>query len=271
MPLEPWNTAITQIDQQRIAPRGVPIERLMGRVTFPAAVFLLTMGRYPEPHEAWIIDAIMVASIDHGSTSPSALAARTVASTRAPILNAVAAGLLSFSHLHAAAIEPCMRALAAIAGDAPTDDDIPAAVDRFLADLRARRERLPGFGHRIHGRDPRVDRLFELAERWGVAGRYIHIARIVEERLSEMVQHPTPINLDGAIAAVLAGLGVPPELGTVFFMCSRLVGIYNHAAEEMARMRPMRRISADPADQVYDGPAGTLGEPPDYFSALGED
>ena len=110
-----WNTAITRIEPNRVGVRGYDIAELMGRVSFGAAVYLILTGELPSPAIARLMDAILVASIDHGATPPSALAARTVASTGAALSAAVAAGIMSINRHHGGAIEDCARQLKAIA------------------------------------------------------------------------------------------------------------------------------------------------------------
>ena len=70
-----WNTAITRIEPNRVAVRGYNIADLMGRASFGAAVHLILTGELPTTPVARLMDAILVASIDHGAT-PSALAAQ---------------------------------------------------------------------------------------------------------------------------------------------------------------------------------------------------
>ena len=62
-----------------------------------------------------------------------------------------------------------------------------------------------------------------------------------------------PVNVDGAIAALLVDLAMPRELANGFFIMARVPGLMAHINEEKSRMRPMRRI--DPTDHEYDGPA----------------
>src|SRR5947209_10248585 len=90
-----WNTAVTRVEPNRVAVRGYDIADLMGRVSFGAAVHLILTGELPAPSIARLMDAVLVASIDHGATPPSALAARTVASTGASLSASVAAGIMS--------------------------------------------------------------------------------------------------------------------------------------------------------------------------------
>src|SRR5437667_11647744 len=110
------------------------------------------------------MDAILVASIDHGATPPSALAARTVASTGASLSASVAAGIMSINRHHGGAIEDCARHLKGIADRATRESiSLDEAAARTLAAMRETGERMPGFGHRYHTKDPRTARLFELA------------------------------------------------------------------------------------------------------------
>src|SRR5438477_1795473 len=99
-----WNSAITRIEPNRVTVRGYDIAELMGRASFGSAVYLILTGELPSPAIGRLMDAILVASIDHGTTPPSALAARTVASTGASLSAAVAAGIMSINRHHGGGI-----------------------------------------------------------------------------------------------------------------------------------------------------------------------
>src|SRR3979411_285470 len=116
-----WNTAVTRIEPNRVAVRGYDIAELMGRASFGAAVYLILTGELPPPAIGRLMDAILVSSIDHGATPPSALAARTVVSTGASLSASVAAGIMSINRHHGGAIEDCARQLRAIADRAARD------------------------------------------------------------------------------------------------------------------------------------------------------
>ena len=64
---------------------------------------------------------------------------------------------------------------------------------------------------------------------------------------------PLPLNVDGAIGAVLLDLNIPHALANAFFMIARLPGMVAHSYEEQTRERPMRKIEHSLAQ--YDGPA----------------
>ena len=117
---------------------------------------------------------------------------------------------------------------------------------------REKGDRMPGFGHRYHTKDPRTARLFELAQEAGVDGPHIKAARAVEKSFAE-AKKALPINVDGAIGAILADLGMNPAVFNGIFMIARTPGLVAHLTEEQTREKPMRRI--DPAKRGYDGPA----------------
>jgi len=248
-----WTTAITSVQPNELRLRGYRIDELMGRVTFGQAVYLALKGELPAPEVGRLMDAMLVSSIDHGATPPSALATRTAASTGATLSASIAAGVLAINRYHGGAIEGCMRLLLE-AVDRLDGEHSPAEVAaKMLAELKAQRKRAPGFGHRIHTDDPRTRRLLALADELGVSGNGVIMAHAFEEALEKSLGRRLPLNVDGALAALLVDLDFPPELGNAFFIIARVTGLAAHAHEEMTRQRPMRRIH--PTDHEYDGPA----------------
>lgn len=248
-----WQTGITQIEPNHVRVRGYDIGDLMGRVSFGAAVYLILKGALPDEPTGRLMDAILVSSIDHGATPPSTIAARAVASTGGSLGQSVAAGILCINRHHGGAIEDCARQLRRIATKSEEAKvSLDHCVRMLLSELATQGRRMSGFGHRIHDNDPRTARLFELAEAAGAIGRHVAAARAVEAHFRESGKQ-LPINVDGAIAAVLADLGFEPEGMNAFFMIARVPGLAAQALEEQRREKPMRQI--DPMDHAYDGPA----------------
>ncbi len=245
-----WPTSITDIAPNSVRVRGYDIADLMGNASFGAAVYLILQGELPTEPVARLMDAILVSSIDHGATPPSVLACRTVASTGAGLAQSVAAGILAINRYHGGAIENCARQLRRIIERAE-GSSLDDAARAELADMRERKERMSGFGHRIHTKDPRTARLFELAEQAGVCARYVAAARAVERAFAQAGK-ALPINVDGAIAAVCADLGFDPAVMNGLFMIARTPGLIAHAIEEQTTQRPMRRIV--PGRHEYQGP-----------------
>src|SRR5512136_3407142 len=108
---ETCKTAITKIEPNKVVVRGYRIDELMGRISFGEMVYLVLKGDLPTPQIGKLMDAMMVSSVDHGATPPSALAARTVATGGAPLTTAIAGGIMTINKHHGGAIEECMRIL----------------------------------------------------------------------------------------------------------------------------------------------------------------
>ena len=158
-----WKTAITHIERNRILIRGYHVDEMMGRVSFAEAIYLLLMGDLPTPAIGKMIAAILVSSVDHGATPPSTVVARNVATTGAPLRAGVAAGVLAFGAYHGGDVEACMRMLDSGLDDIRRGSSLQDAAERLIDGCLAEGQRPPGFGHRLHTRDPRAVRLMQLA------------------------------------------------------------------------------------------------------------
>ncbi len=251
----PWTTKLSYTSENGIRIRGYDLVQLIGRVPFPSALYLLFTGELPDPKVARLIDALMVASIDHGPVTPSVLAARTAASGGAPLGSAAAAGLLTLNKFHGAAVEDAMVTIQRVADLAARSEaaGLDAAADRVLAEERKANRRIAGFGHRQHKTiDPRLGKLFELAREAGVAGSHLEAAQAIARALKRSTGKEVPINIDGAMAAILCEIGFPSNLANALFMVARITGILAHSNEEITQMPRMRVI--DPVDYTYDGP-----------------
>jgi len=249
-----WKTAITDVKPNKVCLRGYPIDQLMGKISFAQAIYLVLKGELPSAEVGRLVDAIFVSSVDHGASPPSVLTARTVASTGAELNSAIAAGVTAISRFHGGAIEEGMMLFLEIAARMDEKEASEDEASReVLQEMKEKGKRASGFGHRIHTQDPRTEKLFSLAEELGLAGKFVRIARAAEKLLAELIGKRLPINVDGAIAALLCELDIPPDIGNAFFIIARVPGLVAHIHEERTRMRPMRKI--DPQDFEYDGPA----------------
>ena len=63
--------------------------------------------------------------------------------------------------------------------------------------------------------------------------------RALEAAARERIK-PLPMNIDGALAAILHDLGFPPPAGQFLFIVGRVAGLTAEVAEEYAREKPMR-------------------------------
>lgn len=241
-----WSSAITATTDRQVFVRGLALDEAIGVESFPAMLLRLWRGDAATEAEAALMGACLVAAIDHGPLAPSALVARTIASTRATRMSALAGGILSFGELHGAVVTRGMRILATL----PADGDIDAWADRVFDEEREAGRRLPGVGHRWHAHDLRAERLIDLATEQ-TDGRHAAAVRALAARVASHVGRPVAVNIDGALAVALTALRLDPEYGDFLFAIGRSFGLAAHIVEERARERPMRMI--DPTAALYDG------------------
>jgi citrate synthase len=239
--MEPWRTAIATSDETHIWIRGYDVTALMGQAGFTDTIFLLHQGRLPTQGERRLLDAILVAVADHGAGAPSCATARLAASgNRQSLSAAIAAGILAIGDEHGGAGSACMEVIAAGVGRAEKEQiSLETAARRTAEDARAAKKRLPGLGHRTHTTDPRTAVLFGMASDAGVAGKGVAFVQALEKEVRALIK-PLPINIDGALAAVLYDLGFPPAFGKLVFIIGRVAGLTAEVAEEYAREKAMR-------------------------------
>jgi citrate synthase len=246
-----WKTGISKIKPNEIVTRGHRQEDLIGNVPFSSVFFLLLKSRLPDKKEAKMIDALITSSIDHGVTPPSTHAARIVASAGVPLPSAVAAGMLAIGDVHGGAIEDGARVLQEwVTMMLEKKWSHEETATHLLAQLKKDNKRMPGFGHRIHKQDPRTERLFGLAQELGFDREHIKLSRALEKEFS--MKKTLPINVDGAIAAIISDMGFDWRLGKAFFVMGRVAGMIAHVYEEMTTQKPMRRMCVQETE--YDGP-----------------
>jgi citrate synthase len=249
--MEPWRSAITTSDEKTIFIRGYDVTSLMKEASFTDTIFLLHLGRLPTQGERRILDAILIGVSDHGPAAPSAAAARIAASGNRQSLEAcVAAGVLAMGDAHGGAASECMKMIAEGIDLAHRESiTIQEAAQRLAARAKSLRNRLPGMGHRVHTEDPRTRVLFDMAREYSLAREGIEFMEALEKAAREQIR-PLPVNIDGALSAVLHDLGFPPQVGKMIFIIGRVAGVTAQVIEELTREKPMRvRFPVN-----YDGP-----------------
>jgi citrate synthase len=242
-----WTTDIIDIHPGEIAIRGYPIEELIGHVGFSDMVYLLLRGELPDRAQAELLEAAMVASVDHGPHAPAIAISRMATTCGLPVNGAMASAINALDDIHGGAGQQCMALYREVAAEG---DDPAKAAEAVLARWRAAGTKyVPGFGHRFHPVDPRTPRLLALldaATKAGVvSGRFAGIGRAIETALGAGRARPVPMNIDGVTAVIYCELGFEPELGRGIFILARALGILAHAWEEKqhgARLKgPMPR------------------------------
>lgn len=235
-----WSTAIIEMEPGLIRFRGHAIEDLIGRVSFPAMVWLMLRGDLPTPAQAALLEAAMVAGVDHGPQAPSIAIARMAITCGVGINGAMASAVNVLGDVHGGAGEQCVALMQAIAARIAGGEGQEAAIGAEVDALAARGVRhVPGFGHRFHPVDPRAPRLMALLRAAeggdGIAPGFADIGEGIAKLLAARKGRPIPMNIDGATAAIQAALGFPPPVCRGLFVLSRAVGALAHAWEQSQR------------------------------------
>jgi len=233
-----WTTEIIDIHPGRIGIRGRPIQELIGSVSFAEMIWLMLRGALPTPAESALLEAALVASVDHGPQAPSIAIARMATTCGVDLNTAMASAIGVLGDVHGGAGQHCMTLFERVRNEPGSGQELSRAVDsvlpRFIAEYG---KIIPGYGHRFHPVDPRTEPLLSMVERaaaqGGVSGRYAAIGREVEAGIRRLTGKPIPMNIDGATAVIFSELGFPPPLGRGLFILSRSVGILAHAWEQM--------------------------------------
>jgi len=248
-----WNTKITKVEPNHLVTRGYRQEDLIGNKPFAHIVYLLLKGELPTKEYGQMMDAILSATIDHGVTPPSSIAARTVASGKVPLPTAVAAGILSIGDAHGGAIEKGAKYFQeAIKRMHNENLNIEEISEILVKESIESKVRILGFGHRYHKSDPRTKKLYFLADKLKISREHISLSKAIEKSFDQIANKKLPINVDGAIAAIISDMDFDWRLGKAFFLIGRTAGLTAHVYEEQSDFKPMRKICD--IDCIYNGP-----------------
>lgn len=234
-----WRTSIIEMSPGVIRYRGYPIEQLIGRVGLPHMIWLMTRAELPTDGQAFLLDAALMAAVDHGPQAPSIAIARMAATCGVGLNNAMASAVNVLGDVHGGAGEQAMELYQSVAARLDRGESLDQAVRSGLDDAIATYGKfVAGFGHRFHPVDPRAPRLLELVDEAAssgtVSGRFARIARAVEAELASRKNGKRiPMNIDGATAVIYAELGFAAPLARGLFCLSRSVGILAHSWEQM--------------------------------------
>jgi citrate synthase len=253
-----WSTSIIDIHPGVIRPRGRPIQELIGSVSFPQMIWLMLRGNLPSPAQARLLEAALVAAVDHGPQAPSIAISRMAVTCGVPLNGAMASAINVLDDVHGGAGEQCLelylraRALA-VEGEATAG--VAGALDEYLA---AKGKIIPGFGHRFHPIDPRVKPLLDMVDEATrervVSGAFAAIARAIEGALHRRTGKPLPMNIDGVTAVVYGELGFEAPLARGLFILSRSVGILAHAWEQSQQGQRIKGPMPTSIPYRYTGP-----------------
>jgi citrate synthase len=250
-----WSTKISRVLDGRVIIRGYSHEKLIGDRSYADGVFLTLRGELPTPNEARMVDAMLNSLLDHGFVAASVLAARYCASGNPQLIPATAAGLLTagsntISPQHTAQfLDEAWQLMER------ESLSIEETAKRVVAQVRATKRRVPGYGHPTHkGDDFRATKLWSIAAECGFIGDR---TRLYQEIHAEFVRvtgkKEICINVDGALACIMVEMGFRPLQMVSIAALAVLPGILAHVIEEIEEGKPLRIVRDE--DQNYIGTA----------------
>ncbi|HVL33919.1 MAG TPA: citrate/2-methylcitrate synthase, partial [Actinomycetota bacterium] len=223
---------------------GLDLVRPNPKLSHAGNLLWMITGDEPDEESARILDICLVLHADH-TMNASTFTARVVASTLSDIHSATTAAIAALKGpLHGGANEQVMKMLIEI--------DEPSKAPEYIKAKLAKKEKIMGFGHRVYKtEDPRATHLRRLSEQLGNQTgetKWYEISRKIEETVME--ERGLYPNVDFFAASVYHSLGIPTDLFTPIFACSRVAGWTAHIREQYADNRIIR------PDSDYMGPHG---------------
>ena len=201
-----------------------------------AANFLYVLtGERPSALDCHAFDVALILHADH-ELNASTFAARVAAATLTDIHSAIVAGVATLKGpLHGGANAEVMKMLEMIGEDAD-DDRVVATVRGMLA----RKQKVPGFGHRVYRtEDPRATHLRQMSRD---LGRQANSPRLFEisQRIEAVMKGEKQIdaNVDFYSASTYHTLGIAADLFTPIFVVSRVAGWTAHCARAIREQSP---------------------------------
>jgi citrate synthase len=210
-----------------------PLEPKPGKTVSWNFLYMLT-GKEPDEVSVKAFDVCLILHADH-ELNASTFSARVTAGTLSDMHSAVtsAVGTLK-GPLHGGANEQVMLMLEKV-GDS-------SKAEEFIRGALARKDRIMGFGHRVYKNgDPRARHLMRLSEEMGkLKGepKWYEMSRVIDS----VVQKEKGLlpNVDFYSASTYHYLGIPTDLFTPIFACSRITGWTAHVIEQLAHNRLIR-------------------------------
>lgn len=251
-------SAISTSTADVITVRGLDLcADLIGKIDFTDYFYFLVMGQMPNENQRFFLNAVLVAIAEHGLV-PSVQAARmTLAAAPEAWQGAVSAGLLGCGSVVLGSSEVAGKFLAAILERQRQDGlDIDTAARQTIEEAVAEKRKIPGIGHSHHATgDPRANLLLKLADERGVSGAYIAALRALSKQAQAVLKRDLPVNVSGAIPAVMLDTGFPLSALKGVPLLARTASLIGHLYEET--QRPIGFVLSYAASKAidYDGPA----------------
>ena len=237
-----YTTKITDIKNDGVSIYGTSLLSLMSELSFGDAIFFLLKGTKPTTSQSTVFNALLVAAIDHGPGTASAQTARIVASAKNSMHVSIASGILAMGELHGSSIEYAANFFL----EAKDNGDI----NQLVQDYKSDKKRIPGFGHAVLTVDHRADELLNIAKDNDCFGIYCDIAIKTKDALNAISSKVLPLNIDGAMAAILLDLDFKPDVMKGIFAIARLPGLVAQVQEEQHDGNGLRRVKQEHIEYI---------------------
>ena len=220
----------------RIRSGREPLHPVPGKTIAYNFLYTLT-GEEPDPVAVKALDVALILHADHGFNA-STFAARVTAATMSDMYSSVVSGIGALKGpLHGGANEDVSLMLEEIG--------TPERAEPYIMEKLSRKEKISGFGHRVYKTmDPRATVLKKHCEALSdhcSDNRWLLISQEIERVMRANTRvHP---NVDFYSASCYRLMGIPHELFTPIFVCSRVVGWTAHILEQWANNRLIRPLS----------------------------
>jgi citrate synthase len=200
-----------------------------------AGNFLYTLrGQEADEIAARTMDVAFILHADH-ELNASTFAARVTAATLSDMYSAIVSAIGALKGpLHGGANEGVIKNLLEIGG--------VENVEAWTKDALEQKKKIMGFGHRVYRtEDPRATHLREMSGQLGDRTgekKWFDMSRKMEEVMMHE-KHLNP-NVDFYSASTYYALGIPTDLFTPIFACSRISGWTAHVLEQYENNRLIR-------------------------------
>lgn len=244
-----WTTAVSDVADADVFIRGYSLTELMGKLPFPAATYLLVRGEIPTPGQARMVDTMLCSILDYSLYKPGTVAARYAVSGNPSMTAGMAVAVLSVGEYTLAPEDSGVFIAESYALYQAAGKPMDRFAEEFVAELVARRGRVPGFGHpEFTYEDPRAQNLKRVALREGVWGEACDWYEAVHKAFVSAKDKPQiPINEVGMMAAILVEMGFTPPEMTGIALISSLPGVVAHVSEELQGQTRMRVVPDETA------------------------
>jgi len=225
---------------------GQPILDPDPELGYAEQLIYLLHGKRPNQVQIQALNTYLILTAEHGFNA-STFTARVVASTESDLCAAVVAALSALKgRIHGGApsqVENMLQEIGEI-----------SKAEAWLSHQLASGKKLMGFGHRVYRTmDPRAKALKEVVQRFQGNEPWFRLALDVERLALKLLSQHKPgraisTNVEFYTAAILKAVGIPKEIYTPVFACSRTAGWIAHVLEQSKNNRIIR------PDARYTGP-----------------